>query len=146
MYSCPKTGGSVPLEEGGNHVQINMRPTLPDLAERLRLSDRDLDALQTQGTISAELRPNGPVHKLRFRVGGRQQVRYLGPDSPWVATVREALAAWQIPVRFGRELARRVRDGRRRLRRVRSAQTPLLRLAGLHFHGTTLRRIRQLKH
>jgi hypothetical protein len=60
--------------------------------------------------------PGCLVHKLRFRMGGRQRVRYLGVNADLVATVRETL----------REL-QRVRDAQRNLRRLASRARALLR-------------------
>lgn len=120
-----------------------MQESLAGLAGRLRLSPRELEALRTCGAICAETRAAGTAYKLRFRLDGRQQVRFLGRDREWIETVRRALEAWQVSVRFGRELKRMARDGRRRLRVLRKLEGPVLNLAGLRYHGTRLRVMRR---
>lgn len=111
------------------------------LAERLRLSADEVAAVARTGFVAHERRGSAClVYKLRFRMGGRQRVRYLGVDADFVGAVREAL----------RDLQRQ-RDAQRNLRRLAVRARALLRelkpriaadaeREGYHFHGLALRK------
>ena len=63
----------------------------------LRLTEADLQSLSRQGCVSAE-RPSsgsrrGTVFKLRWRLGRKQRVRYLGRDPGRANAVRIMLKA-----------------------------------------------------
>ena len=83
----------------------------------LHLAAEDLRALARQGFVAAEWRGGrGPYFKVRWRVGGRVRVRYLGRDPGRAARARAALEAMQWPLRAARLLARLLGEARRRLR------------------------------
>ncbi len=113
------------------------------LAE-LGLTAVDQAALARQGSISREVRGRRmAVYKLRFRVDGRQRVRYLGTEAGGVRRVEEALRVLQddrrLELALGRlhhELAQLLRDSKRRLAAPLAA-------AGFRFHGRAIRRPRR---
>ena len=69
--------------------------SLPAALISLRLTAVDLQVLRWQGFVSAELRGNCRIFKLRFRRDGRQVVRYLGTDPACAENVRSLLEQWQ---------------------------------------------------
>ena len=117
-------------------------PTKPALAT-LGLSPMELAALATQGFVCAEYQGNGHVyHKLRFRLGGRQRVRYLGKDREFIDCVRKELDGLQKSTRLRHELGRLVLAGKHTVRVAKKQMEPLLRKAGFAFHGLTIRHSR----
>jgi hypothetical protein len=113
------------------------------LLNRLALSDEELAALTRQGFIRGEKRGTKRVFRLRFRVHGRQRVRYVSPRD---ADALEAeLASWQRQVRARRRLSVLATVARRLLRHRRSTLAPLLAASGYHFHGHQIRRCRNAK-
>ena len=109
----------------------------------LDLTNDELAAVSRQGFVASELRGNGMVvYKLRFRLAGRQCVRYLGTDPTRAAEVRAALALWQARRRLERRLASRMAQMRAILKSIKPRLTPFLEEAGLQFHGRVLRRPR----
>jgi hypothetical protein len=120
------------------------RETAQRCLAELGLSAADQAALSRQGFISREVRGRrSAVYKLRFRVGGRQRVRYLGTDAGGIRRVQEALHELQedrrLELALGRlhhEVAQRLCDSKRRL------AAPLV-AAGFGFHGRAARRPRQ---
>jgi len=112
--------------------------------DELGLTPEELDSLRRQGFVASERRgPACIVFKLRFRMGGRQVVRYLGTDRDWADTVRRALSAWQSPQHAQRLLRQTERDSRRLLRSVKLRLIQAVEAAGLKFHGRQIRRPRQ---
>lgn len=107
------------------------------------LTAEDLDALGRNGFVSAEPRKNGMMtYKLRWRVGGRQRVEYLGSDEQAAARVAAAVAALQGPGRTARALAREVARARAELRRLKAESASTLETLGYRYHGFCLRRTR----
>jgi len=114
------------------------------ILDQLGLTPEECDSLRRQGFVAAERRgPACVVFKLRFRMRGRQVVRYLGTDPEWADTVRRALSAWQSPQHAQRLLRRTERDSRRLLRSVKPRLIQAVEAAGLKFHGRQIRRPRQ---
>jgi hypothetical protein len=107
----------------------------------LGLSGADLAALATQGRLDGEDNGRGArYHKLRFRVGARQHVRFVGNNPAFVAQLREELAQLQADRTSRRESQRMIRAARSCLRRTKRLLAPLLRMAGRQFYGREIRR------
>jgi hypothetical protein len=113
---------------------------LPAIA-RLRLPDDALNALTIQGFVSAERRGESVYYKLRYRLYGKQRVRYLG-DVESARAVADELAVLQHDVRLRRELAALSRAGMQRLRAAKRTLQPFLEARGFHFHGQAIRQRR----
>jgi hypothetical protein len=108
-----------------------------------RLGPDDLRALAAQGFVSADRRANGKTtFKLRWRRGGRQQVRYLGSDPAAAAVVREFVARLQAPGRAERRALALLAEAARRLRAAKKLLAPRAAAAGRPLHGYTPRRRR----
>jgi hypothetical protein len=110
--------------------------------QELGLAPEEIAEVARQGFISHEVRNKSTVYKLRYRRRGRQRVRYLGTDSVRVQAVQRALVNLQrrrkseLELRtLSRQAAELLRDSKRRLE-------PLLKTAGLRFHGRAIRRPR----
>ena len=112
---------------------------------QLQLPEQALAALRTQGFVSAELHGQKWIYKLRFRLEGRQHVRFLGDDEQRVRAVQEELGVLQRERRNKRRFA----DLRRRTRRIlsesKSALKGLLEQHGFHYHGQAIRKRRRPK-
>jgi len=116
----------------------------PEIFDQLQLSDDERQSLRRQGFVAAERRgPACVVFKLRFRIRGRQTVRYLGTDPERADEVRRALSAWQSRSRASRLLKRAERKSRQLLRSVKPRLIPAVEAAGLRFHGRQIRRPRK---
>jgi hypothetical protein len=110
----------------------------------LRLSASELQALSYQGFVACERRGRtASVYKLRFRINGRQCVRYVGTDPQRAAVIRAALDRLQAPLQLKRQLASHLKAAQACLRNVKPRLTPHAEEAGLRFHGHYLRRPRQ---
>jgi hypothetical protein len=110
---------------------------------RLQLTAAELDALSRQGFVTSELRGNSTViHKLRFRLSGRQRVYYLGSDLEYVAEVRDFLLALQMRTRLARRLEARKKAVRQLLRGIKPRLTQHLAESGYRLHGRALRQRR----
>jgi hypothetical protein len=128
--------------QGGGEAAARRDATQQCLAE-LGLSAAAQAALARQGFVSRELRGrNTAVFKLRYRVAGRQHVRYIGTETRQAERVQQAVNELQTERRIdlamgrlSREAARLLRDGKRRL------EGPLA-AAGYRFHGRAIRRRR----
>jgi len=97
-------------------------------------------ALRRQGFVSAERRgPRLVIYKLRYRVKGRQRVRYIGSDAIWARQVQEALSRWQEERRLTLDVARLCKDAARQLAKSKRRLEPLLTGRGFHFHGRAIR-------
>lgn len=112
----------------------------PGLKE-LELAGDELRALETQGFVSAEKRRGRMYYKLRFRVDGKQRVRYLGGIQAAQAVEAE-LKVLQRSVRARRQLAVLRRAATQQLRAAKQALQPFLDACGFHFHGQAVRKRR----
>ena len=72
------------------------------LLNQLPLSDEELSALSRQGFVHRERRGAKTVFRLRFRVDGRQRVRYVRPRD--AEALEAELALLQREVRARRRL------------------------------------------
>lgn len=118
----------------------SMTTLFPALAS-LGLSKEHLMALAKQGNVRAENAPQGKCYyKLRFRMGLRQHVRYVGNNPEFVEQVRRELTWLQAGTKSCRHLRRLMREANECLRRTKEPLKPLLLLAGCCFHGREIRR------
>ena len=100
--------------------------------------------MKSQGTITAERRGRRTLaYKLRYRVGGQQQVKYLGTDENYIQQLRRELADLQAAHRQGRHLQRLEKQAREVLRASKQLLVPHLPPAGFKFHGLAIRRSRR---
>jgi hypothetical protein len=113
------------------------------LLNRLALSDEELGALTRQGFIRSERRAGKTIFRLRYRVDGRQRVRYVSPGD--AAALEAELGLFQRRVRARRRLAGLAALARQALRDRRSTLAPILEARGYHFHGHQIRRRRNAK-
>jgi hypothetical protein len=79
---------------------------------------------------------------LRFRIGTKQRVRYLGTASAFVDQVRTELGQLQQCAILNRELKRLVQIAKQKLRTTKHQLGPLLDSAGFVFHGLAVRKPR----
>src|SRR5476651_807711 len=83
----------------------------------LGLSRTEVACLQDQGFVAAEYRVHraarlGPYFKLRWRMHGRQMVKYLGQDAEKAEAVANALVEVQKKKMLERQLARMFAEAR----------------------------------
>lgn len=118
-------------------------PAPPVQLNKLGLSVAEITSLGRQGHVTREVRGRRTtVFKLRYRFGGRQQVRYLGCDSSRAAQIEEELSELQRRTKSLRSLRALRRAARRTLRATKRRLTPLVQEAGYSFHGLAIRRPR----
>lgn len=114
-----------------------MFPALASLA----LGEEHLAALAKQGCLRAEGAGQSKLYyKLRFRIGSKQHVRYVGNKPAFVEQVREELTRLQSRTNSCRRLHRLIQEANECLRRTKHQLKPLLPLAGRCFYGREIRR------
>ena len=114
--------------------------------QQLALGAAELAELKTQGFVSCERRSaQSLVYKLRFRMDGRQRTRYLGADVARATQVSQYLAQLQALRRANDRLRAVNRLAATQLRAGKQQLEPLVRQAGLRFHGRIIRRPRPAK-
>ena len=84
------------------------------LLKRFALNDEELRALSRQGFVHSERRGTKTIFRLRFRVDGRQRVRYVARHD--AAAIEAELALLQFQVRAHRRLTRLAALARQLLR------------------------------
>ena len=89
-----------------------------------------------------ERRADREFHKLRFRRGGKQVVRYIGNEER-AAIVKQELSILQAESRALRELKRKMKTASRVLRESKRIMAPVLEAHGFVFHGLAIRRPRR---
>ena len=110
---------------------------------RLQLPDQALAALRTQGFVRAEPHGRKRIYKLRFRLDGRQHVRFLGDDEELASTVQRELRVLQRDARDQRQFTDLRRRTRHILRQSKSALEGMLEEHGFHYHGQAIRQRRR---
>lgn len=119
-------------------LQRQARP-FPALSS-LALNREHLAALAEQGSLRAEEYAHGRRYfKLRFRLGSKQHVRYVGNDPVFVEQIERELAELQTAAKAARQLRRLTRAAKSCLRTTKRCLAPLLPLAGCRFHGREIR-------
>lgn len=107
---------------------------------RLGLTSEELRALKRQGFVSQEARSkHTTVFKLRFRLNGRQNVRYLGTDPEQARLIKEELRQLQRARQIDAQLRTLTDEARRVLRAGPEQLESLVRQAGFMFHGRMIR-------
>lgn len=110
----------------------------------LGLGDEEWVALAGQGAVIADRSgPGKGRHKLRFRLEGRQRVRYLGGAGEFVEQVRQELAVLQQPTQARRHRCRLLRGARACLRETKQQAEPVFAQYGYRFRGREIRRVRR---
>lgn len=110
---------------------------------RLASSEEEVSALTQQGFVSCENRGGKSVFRLRYRVHGRQRVRYVSPrDAGALEAELESLQRW---IRSRRRLTGLAALARMALRQRQLMLAPLVEVRGYHFHGNQIRRSRNTK-
>ena len=107
-----------------------------------QLPASEVEALTRQGFVSAERRGSQTYFKLRYRVSGKQRVRYLGSDARVADEVAAELRRLQQGRRTMLELNRAARHVRSGLRDCKRKWQPVFVQLGFRFHGRTLRKRR----
>lgn len=123
----------------------NSKAALAALSD-LELSPAETATLSQQGFVSAEQRGKRRLFKLRFRCGGRQQVRSLGYDPQRAAAVRRALQQLQAARHRQLRQRRRQRDTLQKMKAFKRRVAPLLDGQNQYFHGLFLRTRRTAGH
>ena len=122
--------------------QVKREDEPPLALVRLGLTTAELETLRRQGSVSRERRGRRWLHKLRFRVDGRQVTRYVGTDEGKAAEVQRGLREWQGDRHLDLELGRLARQAGQELRRARRELEEQMAERGLGFHGFAVRRPR----
>ena len=114
--------------------------------EYLGLRCAELAALKENGHVSQELRGrNCLIFKIRFRISGRQTVRYLGANPQLAEAVRTELERLRRPIVNRANLRSLTREGKRGLRRSKLTVFPTVEVLEHRFHGFALRRRRRAR-
>lgn len=116
--------------------------SFPGLAS-LGLLREAWETLVHQGSLCAENGRTGTVHKLRFRMDGKQHSRYVGKAPDFVEQIRRELTELQAGARSRNRLRQLEKEALQRLRVTKQQLEPLLAGAGRVFHGRAIRRQRQ---
>ena len=114
----------------------------PGLAS-LDLSPEAWEVLEHQGSLCAEASRAGKVYKLRFRLDGKQQARYVGKNDGFVDQIRRELAQLQAERRSRQRMRRLDQMAKQCLRSTQRQLEPLLPMSGRAFHGRAIRRQKQ---
>lgn len=85
------------------------------------------------------------MFKLRFRLKGRQKVKYLGCDAKRAAEIQVELDELQQSRNYDRRLRALARSASEQLREAKQRLEPLLEGTGWKLHGRAVRRTRRKK-
>jgi len=110
--------------------------------DKLRLTANERKALETQGFVSQECRGLRRYYKLRFRLMGRQHVRYIGADFERARQIECELRQLRQQRERFQEIVKIVREGRALLRQTKKEVAAALEGSDLYFHGQEIRRKR----
>lgn len=122
-----------------SRVKVRRIESLADLD----FTQEQWTSLARQGNVTAEYRNGrGPYYKLRFRVQGKQVVRYLGICKNLAAKIAQELEDLQENHHLALRLNRLVKVARISLRDTKQMMLPTVEAAGFHFHGMAIRRCR----
>jgi hypothetical protein len=128
--------------EGGTALIASARAIA--VLQALGITAAELLALQRQGFVSAERRgAQSQIYKLRFRLLGRQRVRYLGADPSAAAVIQGILRELQQDRRLRKQIRIACSNAAQTLRETKRQLEPLLELYGFKFHGQAIRRPRR---
>jgi hypothetical protein len=135
------TSLSMNVDPPNSHTRRPRPADFPALAS-LQLTSADLVTLASQGFVASERRGERRYHKLRFRRGRRQVVKYLGGPERACA-VQAELDRLQAAWRRRRKLGALSRQAREMLREAKRQLEPSLAEQGYHFHGLAIRESRR---
>jgi hypothetical protein len=133
-------GATTPRHE--NAATDCWRVAFPTLVA-LGLTVNDVAALKNQGFVYHERRNGKILHKLRFRLAGRQRAKCVTPEQ--AMAIEAELSVLQKKVRMKRRLEELSDMARRQLRDSKLQLEPLLEERGYYFHGRQVRRRRVTK-
>lgn len=123
---------------------IQRTASFPGLAS-LGLFPQAWSVLAEHGSLCLESSKCGTVYKLRFRIAGKQQSRYVGKRPGFVEQIRQELAQLQAAAKSQSRLRNLEREAKQCIRNTIRQIEPLLPLAGRAFHGRAIRRRRHGK-
>jgi hypothetical protein len=109
----------------------------------LGVSAAELTAIAAQGFLNSERRGDQTNTKLRFRINGKQRVKYIRPQT--LTTVKAELEQLQASKHLRAALRAQTKEARRYLKEAQLVLDAMLANEGLHFHGRQLRVVRQLR-
>ena len=119
----------------------------PRVLHTLGLNEDEIRTVRRQGFVSQDVRgPNQVYYKLRFRMAGRQHVRYIGRDAALARLIALELRQSQQRIHQGRNLSRLLREAKLLLRTSKTRLDPQLAQQGFRFHGRAIRRLRVGRH
>lgn len=105
----------------------------------LGFKTEEIAALRQQGFVSSEMRSGRMIYKLRFRLGGRQRVRYLGTNQEAADDVERLIQALQSSRRIKKQLRELDLEVTEKLKTLKQRLGPFLDRAGMKFHGLAIR-------
>jgi hypothetical protein len=108
---------------------------------KLELSTMEFDALARQGFVCEERRRDTTYYKLRYRLAGKQRVRYIGEVAAALVVKRE-LASLQQNARSRRQVTALRQVASKQLREAKQLLQPYLQERGLYYHGQAIRKRR----
>jgi len=129
--------------QNGNFIAAKAESEVKTVFEQLGLTAEEIAILRQQGFVSREERGAGTVvFKLRFRLHGRQRVKYLGTDADRCNAIAVQLKQLQRARHIDAKLRKLNRAAAKLLRESKRRLEPLVAQCGRHFHGRTIRRWR----
>jgi hypothetical protein len=129
--------------QNGKFIAAKVESEVNTVFEQLDLTAEEIAVLRQQGFITREVRGAGTVvFKLRFRLHGRQRVKYLGTDADRCDAIAVQLERLQRARRIDAKLRKLNRAAAKLLRESKRRLEPLVAQCGRHFHGRAIRRWR----
>jgi hypothetical protein len=126
------------------NLELMSAPAARGLLERLSLDTAEIAVLARQGFVREERDKMGNrIYKLRFRVGQRQRVKFIGRDRHSAQQIEAALVAWQRHRRLTLSVERLRREVSQRVREQWRQLDPILLAAGYRRHGREIRMSRK---
>jgi hypothetical protein len=125
-------------------TQTSTSPPALAALSALTLSAEELAAVQRGGSVSRKPRGrHGFVFLLRFQLNGKQKAAYVGTDPALAKKIQAAIEDLQRPRKLLQRLRKRIQEVRQYLASIKPLMEPHVLAAGYHFHGRTIRRLRQ---
>ena len=129
----------MPRQEAKEYRQVTEVDEVAADLEALGLGNEEITALRQQGFVAGEVRAGRVIYKLRFRLQGRQRVRYLGTDADKAVCVERLIQTLQRGRRIKKQLRDLNHDLTEKLGEMKRRLEPFLDRAGLKFHGLAIR-------
>ncbi len=118
-----------------------MTPTL----DQLKLTPAQMMAVAATGYLVTDDRNRRTYFKLRYRMSGRQKVKYIGANVEKAAKIQAELRLLQQRRNAERNLRRLNERARAHLKAMKRKLEPTLQEFGLTFHGLAVRRPRETR-